>query len=296
MNTPQTDEGFDRTPQGQAMERLLRRAAPPASNAALGAAAVLARLKVRQRPAGRRIDLLRWLVPATVAAAAAAIALVVMLPEPVVAPVPQPGPALTTAAPAVSRGAPDAALVARVRGQSGTGWRIDAGLKDGLRVNDVLTGRDGVRATVVAAGIFDSRVRAEGSIARGDLLVLEAGGASRARADRLLHMGGDPGAFHDFGAVFEPMPMAEARALGLADGRAMRVVEVTPAILRDFEGEPEVSWAARLGLRAGDVVEAANGLRARDLNSLAQGLELGRRGRMALTVVRGQQRVDLEAR
>jgi len=291
MNT-KADEGFDRTPQGQAMAQLLRRHAPPDSDAHAGAKAVMERVAGR----GRRINLMRWLVPAATAAAAALIVLVIALPDNTRAPAPPTETPRAAPAAAVSRGVPATALVTRLRGPLAGGWRLDAGLQDGLRVGDRLQGAEGAVAIVTAAGIFDSRVRVEGAASRGSAFMAIGDSAAMRRAARLGHLGGDPGAFLHLGAVFDYAPYAEARMMGLADGRALRAAEVIPAILRDFAGEPEISLAARMGLQRGDVIEAANGLPVRDLGELAAALDAGLGGRMSVTVMRIGQRLELVAR
>ncbi|MBE7492535.1 MAG: PDZ domain-containing protein [Planctomycetes bacterium] len=297
MNTNHDEPGFDRTPEGEAMAALLRRYAPPPSSSARGAAEVLGRL--RRRPAGRRVALWRWLVPATGAAAAVLVVVLAAWPDDSRGPAPVPAPAVTPAAqdtPTVQRGAPQPALSARLRGTSGNGWRLDAGLKDGLRVGDRLRGPGGTVAEVVAAGIFDSRVRVSGEAARGQLFFVQDLTPAQERAARLATLGGDAGALLDFGAVFDPMPMSEARLAGLADGRALVVTEVIASVLRDFEGQPEPTLAARLGLRAGDVVLAVNGMPVRDLAGLYAALEYTRGGRVSVAVLRGSATLELSAK
>lgn len=294
MNKQRNEEGFDRTPEGEALAGLLRRHAPPASNPALGAAAVLGRLQ--QQRTGR-FNLVRWLAPAAGLAAAALIVLVAMLPDETRAPMPVEAPVQPSAVtPPVQRGPAPAALTARLRGPSGNGWRLDAGLKDGLRVGDRLTGRSGLSAVVVAAGIFDCRVRVDGLASRGAEFVVESPNERQLRAARLSEHGGDPGALYDLGAIFDAMPMREARLAGLADGRALQVSEVISAILRDFEGEPQPSLAARLGLRAGDVVVSVNGMQVRDLAGLYAALDYSRSGAVSMTVLRGSATLELSAK
>jgi hypothetical protein len=148
----------------------------------------------------------------------------------------------------------------------------------------------------VAAGIFDSRVRVDGAALRGDVFAIEARNAIQQRANRLEYMGGDPGAFLDLGAVLDPVSFGESRMMGLADGGALRVAEVIPAILRDYGAEPEMSLAAKMALQGGDVIERANGVRTRDFNELAHALEIGRNGRMAVTIIRNSKRLELATR
>lgn len=280
------------------MAALLRRHAPPPSDAAAGAAAVLLRLQ-RRKGRGKRLSLMRWLAPAAGVAAAAVIVVLAALPDDsrIPAPLSAPAPAAPVSAPPVARGAQQPALRAVVRGPSGNGWRLDAGLKDGLRVGDTLRGKGGIVATVVAAGIFDSRVRIDGAqTRRGDEFFIDSLNARQQRASRLAEFGGDPGALLDFGAIFDPMPMREAMLRGLNDGRAVSVQEVIPAILRDFEGEPGATLAALLGLRAGDVVESVNGMQVRNLNDLATALGHTRSGRVSMTVLRGSTALELATR
>ncbi|MBX3475531.1 MAG: PDZ domain-containing protein [Planctomycetes bacterium] len=295
MNEPHDDEGFDRTPQGEALATLLRRHAPPASSAAIGAAAVLGRLQQQRR--AQRLGLMRWLAPAAGVAAAILIVLVATLPDEARAPAPQPGvPALATPEPQPVPQSPQAVLTARLRGTSGNGWRLDAGLKDGLRVGDKLVGKSGATAEVVAAGIFDSRVRVDGPAARGAEFAMTGVPPRVDRALRMVEYGGDPGALLDLGAILDTMPMREARLVGLADGRAVQVQEVIPAVLRDFAGEPQSTLAARLGLRAGDVVVAVNGMQVRDVAGMANALEYSRGGNTSVTVIRGSATLELSAK
>jgi len=295
VNEPHDEHGFDNTPQGVDLADMLRRHAPPPSNAAFGAAAVIGRLHAQKRSA--RLSIVRWLAPAAGIAAAVLITLVAVLPDDARIPAPQPQqPVQPAAAVAVMRGAVQPALSARLRGTSGNGWRLDAGLKDGLRVGDRLVGKDGVSAQVVAAGIFDSRVRVDGVAARGQEFFVEALTEPQQRASRLREVGGDPGALLDLGAIFDPMQMRDARMLGLSDGRALAVTEVVPAILRDFEGEPQATLAARMGLRSGDVILAVNGMQVRDLGGLFQALELTRGGMTLFTVMRGNGTLELSAK
>lgn len=294
MNEPHDEQGFDRTPEGEAVVSLLRRHAPPQTNAALGAAAVLGRL---QQQRAERFNLMRWIAPAAGIAAAVLIVLVATLPDETRAPMPVNQPVQPVAAPpVVERGPIPPALTARLRGPSGNGWRLDAGLKDGLRVGDTLAGAGGTSAQVVAVGIFDSRVRVNGVAARGQEFFIESLTATQQRAARMSELGGDPGALFDLGAVFDPMPMREARLAGLADGRALQVSEVISAILRDFEAEPQPSLAAKLGLRAGDVVVSVNGMQVRDFAGLYAALDYSRGGAVSMIVLRGSATLELSAR
>ncbi len=293
MSNQTPDHEFDRTPQGQALAALLRRNAPPPSNAAAGAAGVLLRLQQQTRQ-GKRFSLLHWLAPAAGIAAAAVIVVLAALPDDTRVPAPTPVGVTPVSAPRVVRGPVQPGLRAVVRGTSGNGWRLDAGLKDGLRVGDTLHGKGGIAATVVAAGIFDSRVRIDSAeTRRGDEFFIDSLNARQDRAARLAELGGDPGAFLDFGAIFDPLPMREAKLRGLNDGRAIGVQEVIPSILREFAGQPQPTLAAQLGLRAGDVLESVNGMQVRNLNDLATALGYSRSGQITMTVLRGSAAVEL---
>lgn len=277
-------EGFDRTPEGEAMIALLRRHAPPPPDSELVRAAVLSRL-----PQSRVIPL-RW--AASAVGAAAALLIVVMLFTRDAAP---PEPSVPTTSPAAI-GDSLRRLVAVVRGPSGEGWRIDAGLQDGLRVGDKLTGPRG-EYTVAAAGIFDSRVSGASAPARGEKLHRPQDQPAMRRAAALTAMGGDPGGYYSFGAVFDAVPVVEARMLGIADGRALRVAETIPAVLREFDAAPEPTLAARLGLRAGDVLVSINGYTVSDLHQLANALEWSRSSNHAqATVIRAGRPIELATR
>jgi hypothetical protein len=284
---PQTDDEFDRTPQGQEMVALLRRHAPPPPNLQAGRESVLARL-----PAGRMRSI-HWLGGAAGAAAAVMIAFVLInrdLPK-----VEDNGVTIERTAPAAPLRAAMPELVAVVRGPSADGWRIDAGLKDGLRVGDRLAGKQG-DYTVVAAGIFDSRVTGP-ALLRGERLSRPIDNAAMGRAASMASLGGDPGGFYEFGAVFEAMPVADARRLGISNGRALRVAETISAVLLDFEAQPQPTLAARIGLRAGDVIVQANGYSIADLNQLANALEWSRRSAMLqMTVIRNGRALELQTR
>jgi hypothetical protein len=276
--------GFDQTPEGEAMIALLRRHAPPPPDVEHGRDAVLARL-----PRGRVVPL-RWAASAVGTAAALLIAFLLFTQD-----VAGPEPAEPAVTPAdVSDSLPR--LIATVRGPSGDGWRVDAGLQDGLRVGDRLSSPRG-EYTVTAVGIFDSRVNGPASPDRGEKLYRPLDQPAMLRAAALQSMGGDPAGFFSFGAVFDALPVVEARMLGIADGRALRVAETIPAVLRDFDAAPEPTLAARLGLRAGDVLISANGYLVADLHQLANALEWSRRsGEIQATVIRGSRTLELSTR
>lgn len=275
--------GFDQSPEGEEMIALLRRHAPPPPDVEHGRDAVLARLKPG------RVFPLRWAASAVGAAAALLVAFMLFTHDS-----PLPEPATPEATPAVGDAMPQ--LVATVRGPSADGWRIDAGLQDGLRVGDKLAGPRG-EFTVVAVGVFDARVVGSASPAHGERLYRPLDQPAMRRAAALQSMGGDPAGYFSFGAVFDAVPVVEVRMLGIADGRALRVAEAIPAVLRDFEAAPEATLAARLGLRAGDVLVSVNGHAVADLYQLAAALEWSRRSNHAqATVIRAGRPVELSTR
>lgn len=280
---------FDRTPEGEAMVALLRRHAPPPPDIENARTAVLARL-----PAGRSYTL-AWAGPAIGAAAAVLITVLLLTqeaPKPAGDPTPAPIADATPAAEVV-RGHAAPQLVAVVRGPSGDGWRIDAGLKDGLRAGDTLSA-GGREYTVSAVGIFESRVKGAVAPARGDRLTRAIDTEALQRADAMAAIGGDPGGFYDFGAVFETLPVGDARNMGFADGNALRVAEVIRTVLRDFNAAPQTTLAAALGLQAGDVIVSVNGYESGDLNRLANALQWTRTSSMLqVTVLRDGRTVEL---
>lgn len=280
--------GFDQTDQGQAVVALLRRHAPPPTNPHNAAALVLARL-----PRARRVNL-RALLPVATAAAAAVVAAVLIFTSRATPLDPGALPKISPVADVVY--APGPGLEVVVRDAAGEGWRVDGGLKDGLRVGDVLLAK-GLRARVVAAGIFDSRVQFEtGTPRRGDRLRTEAWTAPMERAAKYDSFGGDPGALLDFGAVFAQLPVHEARSHGLTDGKAIRVEEVIRTVLRDMNGQPEVTLATQLGLQRGDILIRVNNAPAGTPNDLASALGYARRGTVTATVLREGRTVELAAR
>jgi membrane-associated protease RseP (regulator of RpoE activity) len=283
-----TDEGFDHTPEGEATVALLRRHAPPPPDVEHGRDAVLGRL-----PQGR-VRYLNWAGAAVGAAAAVLIGFVLLSQEPPTNTTPAPTPDLAVAPGPRSSAEPQ--LVAVVRGASADGWRVDAGLKDGLRVGDRLHGEHG-EYTVAAAGIFDARVKGDAEPAKGERLTRALDNAALRRASTLASVGGDPGGFFDFGAVFEVMPVAEARSTGIADGRALRVVETIAGVLRDFDSAPQSTLASKLGLREGDLMVQVNGYEVPDLNKLAAALEWSRKSRVVqATVIRNGRTIELTTR
>ncbi|MCC6466480.1 MAG: PDZ domain-containing protein [Planctomycetes bacterium] len=285
---PESADGFDRTAEGAALAERLRRASPPATDPAAAARLVLARLQHRRK--GR---LLRaWAPAAGVAAAAALMAAMILLPDPsrVSPPAATPAPAGPAA---IVRGPAAAQITAVVLGPAGEGWRIDAGLKDGLRVGDVLVGPAETEARVAAVGIFESRVRAAKPLSRGARLRCEASSPAQQRAVRMAELGGDPGAFLDFGAVLDVAAPHLARSAGLSDSRAVIVTETIPALLRG-PGDAEPSLCARLGLQTGDVLYEVNGLPVGNLAEVARALDLSRDGRLLTAkVVRAGKTVSL---
>ncbi|MCC7509105.1 MAG: PDZ domain-containing protein [Planctomycetes bacterium] len=291
MNSNLSDESdaFDRTPEGEAMVALLRRHAPPPPDVEHARTAVLDRL-----PAGRSFTL-AWAGPALGAAAAVLITVLLLTQEasqPAHTTTPAPVADATPAAEVV-RGGAAPQLVAVVRGPSGDGWRVDAGLKDGLRTGDTLSA-NGREYTVSAIGIFESRVKGTVAPARGDRLTRAIDTPALQRADAMAAIGGDPGGFYDFGAVFETLPVSDARNLGFADGNALRVAEVIRTVLRDFSASPETTLAAKLGLQVGDVIVSVNGYEAGDLSRLANALQWTRTSSMLqVTMLRDGRTVEL---
>lgn len=285
-----SDNGYDETPQGQQLISLLRRHAPPVPDVARARAAILQSL-----PEGRLVAL-RWAGSAVAAAAAVMIAVVLLQSPPEPVPMAPPATESAPAPMAASRGPAAPRLVAVVRGPSAQGWRIDAGLKDGLRVGDRLEGAGGIY-TVSAVGIFDSRVHGDHAPTRGEKLSREINTPALLHARSFEALGGDPGAFLDLGAIFEALPTLQARVLGISDGRALVVTEVIRLVLRDFDGQPQATLAANLGLRAGDVLAGVNGFAVSDLNQLAGALEWTRRsGKLQATVIRDGRTLELQTR
>lgn len=284
-----SDNGYDESPHGQAMISLLRKHAPPAPDVARARMAVLSRL-----PDGRVIAL-RWAGSAVAAAAAVMIAVVLLQSPPEVVPHAPPAPSAPDAPMAASRGTALSRLAVVVRGPSADGWRIDAGLKDGLRVGDTLQGGSGTYR-VSAVGIFDARITGEKVLARGERLSREIDTPALRRAEAFEALGGDPGAFFDLGAVFDAAPTHDARALGFADGRALVVAEVIRQVLRNFDAAPQATLASKLGLRAGDVIVSVNGFSVADLNQLATALQWTRRSStLQATVIREGRTIELSA-
>ncbi|MBZ0137461.1 MAG: hypothetical protein K8I27_13930 [Planctomycetes bacterium] len=294
-------ENFDHTHEGREMVALLQKHAPPPVDSRAGADAVLARLQARQ-PEGKVIPL-RWLAPLIGAAAAVVITLFIIdggnkpvQPEtspPPVARVDDDAPRGTQLDIRREQGFPE--IVAYVRGTSGDGLLIDAGAKDGLRVGDKLIGANGFEARVTTIGIFEARISASGALSRGAELRAKVESDPQQRAAQFSDFGGDPGAFLEFGALFSPLPPAEARMLGLADGAALRVDEVISTLLK---GETPVrTLASRLDLRADDVVVEVNGAAIGSYNDLANALGWSRDPAMLnVKVFRNGRQLDLRLR
>jgi hypothetical protein len=286
-------EGFDNSPEGQALVALLQKHAPPAIDSRAGSRAVLMRLQ----PQGR-LHVLRWLGPATGAAAAVIVALFIFGPD-----------RGTPVEPTIGRLAPDPVpsaaeirhdrefpeIVATVRGPSADGLLIDAGLKDGLRVGDELIGPGGVKARVTAAGIFEARISTDSPISRGAEVRARVSTEAQKRAARFTDFGGDPGAFLEFGVLVSATPLNEARMLGLSDGAALRVDEAIGVTMKDAKATPNATLASRLDLRAGDVIVEVNGASVRTVNEFAQALgwSLDPK-RLTIRVLRGGKQLDLK--
>lgn len=283
-------DGFDRSEEGQALAALLRHHAPPRPDARAAAARVLNRL---QSP--RQESRLLRLLPLGLAAAAAAVAAVVYFAPPT-----QPPPSLPVPAPAALAPAVKAELVAElavgVRSVQGDLLVLDTGLTRGLRAGDCLAA-GASRVRVTAVGIFHARALLEAGPAprRGDRLAAEADTEPMKRARRFELVGGDPGALFDFGAVVEPLSPVEARQSGVADGRALMVIETFSSLLRGESVEPTL--AGRAGLKPGDVILSCNGAGASSLGDFTQALELTRRsGLLKLRILRGMSELELQAR
>jgi len=299
-------ENFDRTAEGKATVALLERHAPTPPDVRAATVSILAALPEQPAPKGQ-VLVMRWAAAGVATAAALMLAVLLVLPSPqplaptdtadrphedtgdaLIEDAPQPAPRFMAPA-----DVPELAVT--VRGRSGDGWRIDAGLARGVRVGDVFEGPGGVDAKVVAVGIFDARVVCGTELALGTRLYTDAGSDPLLRAEQHRLSGGDPGALFDLGAVFDILPLAQARDLGIGDGRALVVVEVIPAILRNHATDPEPSLAARLGLQRGDVLLEVNGVPATDMNALVQALQWTRgSGALSATVLRQGRTIGLE--
>ncbi|KAA0211226.1 PDZ domain-containing protein [bacterium] len=283
-------DGFDRSDEGQSVAALLRRHAPPRPDARAAASRVLSRV---QRPV-RETRLLR-LLPFGLAAAAAAVAAVVYFAPPTQPPPSSPAPSPAALAPA-EKVELAAELVVGVRSVGEGLLVLDAGLTRGLRVGDILAA-GASRVRVTAVGIFHARALVEGgpALRRGDRLAAEADTEPMKRARRFELVGGDPGALFEFGAVVEPLSPVEARQYGVADGRALMVIETFSSLLRGESVEPTL--AGRAGLKPGDVILSCNGVGASSLGDFTQALELTRRsGLLRLRVLRGMGEVELQVR
>lgn len=270
-------DNFDSTPEGREIIALLERHAPPPPDTHAASRAVLQRLH-EQHPRGRIISM-RWIGPLVGAAAAVVLAFMIFNPPETTQPENQPVVSDNDPAPEITRqytARPEhvpPALTAVVRGTAGNDVLISAGLKDGLRVGDMLQGPGGSTARVTAAGIFEARVSISGPTpARGAEMRAETPTPAMKRAARFAEVGGDPGAFLEFGAVLGALPMADARLLGISDGKALVVEESIPAIMRDADQPASPTLAARIGLRAGDVIIEVNGASVRALNDFTAAL------------------------
>lgn len=294
--------GFDHTREGREVVALLQKHAPPPVNSRAGADAVLTRLKAAE-PKGKLIPM-RWLAPLVGAAAAVVVTLFIInggstpvQPEnqnpPPVARVEEDTPRVSQVDIRREQGFPE--IVAFVRGSSGGGMLIDAGAKDGLRVGDTLRGASGVEVRVTAVGIFDARVSADKALSRGAELRAKAESDAQQRAARFAELGGDPGAFYEFGALMTQMQPVDARTLGISEGTALRVDEVLSNLLRD--GQVVQTLAGRTDLRAGDVIVEVNGAQVGSFSELAGALGWVRDPRMLhIRVLRNGRLVDLSLR
>jgi hypothetical protein len=282
--------GFDRTPEGEEIIALLKRAAPPRPDSRAAAQRVMQRVRAPERKGW-----MGYLVSASALAAAAAVALIVLFPPAVDAPgsAPAPAPALASGADAVDDGiSVHVRSVTPLPSGDAVELLLDAGLARGLRAGDELRFK-GTVIRIAAVGIFTARaiVDAGKAPARGERLTSKLTEAMR-REQRFEFIGGDPGALYDFGAVLEPLPRHEAKLRGFSDGRALVVIETISAILRDRG--VETSLAGAVGLQKGDVILSCNGLPAGDLPQFTSALELSRRGgQLKLRVLRGSSELEL---
>lgn len=300
MNEP-IDRDYESTPEGREAVALLQRHAPPPTDERAGARAVLDRLDATQ-PRGRLLHV-RWLAPLAGAAAAAVVVALVLINPGASAPTQDdtaesaredaPVPEVGT----ITHAAQDLGDIrARVRRRTDDGPVIDAGLRHGLRVGDRLEGPDGAVAEVRDVGIFVARVRvAKGSLAVGDRLAAPISTDAQVRTARFESLGGDPGAFYRFGAVFSAMETTAARLAGIASGEALRVDEVIPAVL--VEGDEVVlTLAARLGLQRNDILLEVNGSSVGNAGELAAALGWSLDPRLVtVTVIRDGRQLDLRA-
>ncbi|MCA8914842.1 MAG: hypothetical protein KDB90_05480 [Planctomycetes bacterium] len=299
MSSELDTDGYDNTPEGRELVALLQRYAPPAVDSRAGAQAVLARIG---KPRGRVLRLGNWLPPLVGAAAAVALAFVIFSPKPdtqldTPSPVAKDIPAPPTQADIRhDRRFPE--IVALVRGASGDGLLIDAGLKDGLRVGDTLSGPGGVTARITAVGVFESRVAVVGgTLMTGAELRTAATTDAQLRAAKFAEFGEDPGAFFGFGALVSGLPLSEARMLGISDGAALRVDETIPALFKDPASDPQATLAAQLDLRAGDVIVEVNGTHVRNSSDLGQALGWSLDPKLlSVRVLRGGKQLDLNLR
>jgi hypothetical protein len=283
---------YESSPQGRQIADLLRRHAPPPVDPAAAAKRVVARLG-NARPAGRLVAL-RWMAVAASVAAAVVITVVLTQPREPQVPADQPAAAQPDALPTVTgvrreRAYPE--IVAMVRREG----MIDAGLKDGLRVGDELNAAGGVKVRVTAIGVFDARISADGPISRGTELRAPVVTPAQVRAARYADFGGDPGAFLEFGVLVSALPLSEARMLGISDGQALRVDESIGSVLRGQSGMPQPTLAARLDLRAGDVILEVNGATVRTANDFANALGWSLDPqRLTIRILRNGKQLDLK--
>jgi PDZ domain len=278
--------GFDRTPEGEEIIALLKRAAPPRRDARAQAARVLQRMRAPERRGW-----MGYLFTAGALAAAAAVAVILFFPPRIEAPGTTPQ---DVEAPSAASPAPGDGLVLRVREVSGDVLTLDSGLSRGLRTGDELRSGECI-ARVTATGIFTAVAKLEkGKAVRGDRLIAPLTEAMK-RGQRFEFIGGDPGALYDFGAVLEPLPRHDAKIHGFSDGRALVVVETINSILRSRG--TETSMAGTMGLQKGDVILSCNGLPVSDLQQFTSALELSRRGgAVKVRVVRGTSDLELTTR
>ncbi|MHC4840493.1 MAG: hypothetical protein ACYTDT_05950 [Planctomycetota bacterium] len=263
-------ENYDNTEEGKSMIAMLERYGPPPADSVVGREAVLSQL-----PAGRKLSLWQWLVPATGTAAAALIA-VVLLSDPST-PVSNNPVDVVNVTPAkadteVDTAEPELGLEVRMIRPIEDGWLLDRGLSQGLRIGDELVA-GGVKIRVTSTGIFRSRGQVlEGKPSRGENLRSSSLSPAMKRAADLRNFGGDAGGFYVFGAGLEILSVDEAREHGIEHGTAIRVRETFPAIYQPDTGKLDVTLAARLGLQVGDVLLQIDGKPVPDFAAFTQAL------------------------
>lgn len=286
-------DGFDRTPEGEALIAMLRRQAPPPPDSTAGARAVMSRLRSsRGLPkAAGRLHFLKIAGPI-----AAAIAASVVIALMIVAPQNQPVETIPVIEKGVGLSQPATPMqFFNVRSRDGNRVVLDSGLTAGLRTGDMLTGAGGTKVRVTGTGIFFAHgIIEEGSPVGGQRLGCDATTAML-QAQKAIVTGDDPGALFDFGAVVRNLPPQEARKRGVMSGKGLVVAEVIPSIVRDpARITAEITTAGKLGLQPEDLLLSVNGFNVADLSDLTTALEASRGGaRFAMLVLRNGKEVQL---